>query len=137
VVETVEQLARFLVGDASLILRGDEQDGNRRAGRFAETGRGVARPRPWNNQTDPRPTRGPRIAVGHERRGLLVPDQDVTNLIPILIERIVDPLDMPAGHTEDGVHPLRNQAANQDLSTDHVFSCFHTVVLPEPISYPY
>ena len=56
----------------------------------------------------------PRVAVRRVRRALLVPDQDVLDLV-LLEELVVDEEHRAAGIPEDVLRPLGLQAADDDL----------------------
>jgi hypothetical protein len=55
-----------------------------------------------------------RIAVGGVRRALLVPDEDVLDLV-LLEQLVVDEQHRAAGVAEDDLDPLFLQAAHDDL----------------------
>ena len=69
-------------------------------------------------QAHAEPSGGLRVAGGHERRGLLVVDQDERDLVPVTAEPFHDPVDAVAGEPEDGVDPPMDQSFDQQFRSD-------------------
>ena len=62
------------------------------------------------------------IALGRVDRALLVPHENVADLVLIVAQAVIDGHDLPAGIAEDGIHPLLNEGQPQCFrSCNHIF----------------
>ena len=62
-----------------------------------------------------RPARGPRVAVGHEARALLVAGEDVRDVV-LADQRVVDGEVVDSREPEDVPHPLGTQNFNHPFT---------------------
>ena len=65
-------------------------------------------------------TRASRVAIGCMRCALLVGSQNMTDLVTVLIQSIVDIQDRSARIAEDGIHTLFEQTFHYDLCSCHL-----------------
>ena len=102
-----DQLAAHLAGDAD-----DRRAVHHRGG---DAGDHVGRARPGRRNGDADLAARARVAVGHVRRALLVPDEDVADRIAE--HRVVRGQNRPARIAEDIGHPLAHQRVPDNLRT--------------------
>ncbi len=77
---------------------------------------GVERPGAVGGEGDAHPTRGSRVPIGHEDRGLLVTHLDVPQL-GVIDEGVVHRERPDAGDPEQEVDPLGDERLDQDMTT--------------------
>ncbi len=102
-----ENLARNLAGDA------EQRDGVKHGGSDASDHVGRAGSGGGNGHADF--ARGPRVAVGHVRRTLLVADENVAD--GEFAQRVVDGQNRAAGVAEDLAHALAFEGGPEDLGS--------------------
>ena len=96
--------------------------------RIGEAGDRIGRARPRGHQHHADLAGRARIALGHVRRALLVPHQDVLHLV-LLEHRIVDRQRRAAGIAEDVLDPLIGQRLDHHFRAGHLLG--HCLVLPQ------
>ncbi len=107
-----DQVLRHLAGDA------DQR--NRIHHRRGDAGDEIGRAGTGRRDRDPDPAAGARIAVGHVRGALFVPDQHVANRV--IEQRVVGRQDGAARVAEYGVDALFDQDGPDDVSAASFFS---------------
>ena len=120
-VERAQPLADQRRGD----IGHEHEDGLGAREGFHERRQHVGRPGPGGDHDHARSARGPRVAVGHEARALLVAGQDVCDVV-LADQRVVDSEVVHAGEAEDVPHALGTQnfhhpfTAGAELSHAHL-----------------
>ncbi len=109
--------------EAAADLPGDADDRRRVHHRRRDAGDHVGRARPGRRDGDPDAPARARVAVGHVRRTLFVPHEDVPDRK--VEHRVVGRKNGPARVPEDVSHALAHQAFPQNLRS----SSFHSVSL--------
>ena len=114
-------------GDVDLLegvgadLRAGHVPGDGHQGHGVQKGGGDARdqvgsPGAAGGDDHPGPPRGAGVAVGGVGRALLVGGEDVAELVPVLVQGVVDVDDLPAGVAEDHLAALLDKCSDNDVS---------------------
>jgi hypothetical protein len=117
--DQIHLLERLAIVDRVGDLTHQGQHGHRLGARVMDADREVGRARPARRHAHADASAGPRVAVGHERRHLLVAGGEVPDVR--LLARGVDQVhDRGAGQAEDVPHALAPQGLDGDLRSVHV-----------------
>ena len=99
-------------------LPGHQEHRRRARVRRAESGAGVQHARPRHHQRHADAAARPRVAVGHVRRGLLVPGQDEPDVL-LVAQRRHGAIQLHARQPEHHPHPFTLQLLRERLATGH------------------
>ena len=78
----------------------------------------LSRPGSRHHQRRAHAAAGPRVAVGHVRRGLLVPRGDQADARHV-VQRVQRVVELHPRQPEDDAHPLQVQRAHESLAAGH------------------
>ena len=112
--DRVHFLERVIADQAGRHLAAEHHQRDRIHVGGSDAGHGVGHARTGGHQHYAGPAGGARVAVGGVRRALLVPYEDVLDLV-LPVKRIVDVQRRTAGVAEDVLHAFVRQAADEDV----------------------
>src|SRR5437762_7887801 len=107
-------------GGLAVYLTRYQQYGNRVEMSHGQAGSRVRNTRTRRYAADTDAAGRSRVAIGHERRGLFVPHEDVLDL-RMFVEGVVNCCGMCAGYPEDNFHTPSRKTFDQKLSACHPY----------------